>query len=255
MTINSGIVLVYPSELESDNESESIVLNPALVPFLRDICVSGGYSHDSAGYTVRELDIIDLPGLRAAGASYVSYSEIKPLKNTAAGLEFFEIPFCTWGDYCGSTVERSNHRVISDDYKDQIGVNIWPIIGGYGSYGLLCSVELYAADNDLRDIINGLFDYPLVNEDDHSALEFELESEDWDSWIKGDLRRALAAAGLRVPVKDSTLLNRFRIVCEVNNIYPEFESAVSCYIDLDSVVSGWRSWRSKAARRGAWGRS
>lgn len=94
------------------------------------------------------------------------------------------IPFTTWGDYVGSTVERSNHRSILDGFADQV----IDLAGDYSSSMLVIPLD-GTIPTELANVIVALYDYPLVNEDDHSQLEFELGEEAWDDYGRSDLRR------------------------------------------------------------------
>jgi hypothetical protein len=93
-----------------------------------------------------------------------------------------EIPFTSWGDYSGDAVTRSNQRSILRDLTDLVT----EVRGGYGWH-----VNVIALDADLDDLyvewLENLLDYPVWDEDDHSALEVELEQENWVSWARDDL--------------------------------------------------------------------
>lgn len=172
----------------------------------------------------------------------VYYGNIKEYDNTAAAMDYpkyIEVPFCTWSDYSGCTVERSNQRSFMNLFGNIPGV--YPVYGGYGTAGVLIEYELYESNQDIQDVINGLFDYPLINEEDHSELEFELEDEAWD-WIKYDLPKALLEAG-KITEDESddedALKDKFYQTIRDNNIYFIFEDAVSAYIRIEEVVKAW----------------
>jgi hypothetical protein len=155
--------------------------------------------------------------------------------------KFIEVPFCTWSDYSGSTVERSNSRVLLEQLKTKQSGGFWPLYGGYNTQGMLVSIALLESDEDLQDTIAGLFDYPCIDDEDMSELENEIENEDWDSWIKDDLKRALDAAGIEYPEDDEELCKHFNQVVGNNDIYYIHEDAVSAWIELDEVVAVWNS--------------
>lgn len=168
-----------------------------------------------------------------AGVSDISYGDIKEDKNG----DYIELPWCTYSDYSGCTVERSNNRCIIDDFKQHLGKGMYQVYGGYGTSAILVSVEFFEGNEELQDIIEELFDYPLVSEDDHSQLENEIEDEDWDSYRKDDLMRLLDEAGIEY--NENTLYGDFRDVQDRIGEYTIFEDAVSSYVDLEKIVEFW----------------
>jgi len=163
------------------------------------------------------------------------YGDIKQDDNG----KFIEVPYSTYSDYSGCTVERSNCRTFLDMFKEYDEISMWEIYGGYGTTGCLITVELYESNDEIQDVINGLFDYPCIDDEDMSELEMEIESEDWDSWIKSDLMRELESAGIEYD--EDTLWDDFRKNCDSQNVYPLFETAISCWYDLDEIVKDWQS--------------
>ena len=96
-------------------------------------------------------------------------------------VRYLEIRGTAWGDYAGSTYDRSNARSIRRDFGDYVitlnadfGFEVLLV-----RLGTVIPVELY-------DAIVALCEYPLYDESDLSELESELESEDWESWGRGD---------------------------------------------------------------------
>ena len=106
---------------------------------------------------------------------------------TQREADVIEVPYTVWGDYVGSTVERSNYRSLLGDYPE----TFIEIYGGYWSHVLY--LPTFKLSQDLVDVIRGLFDYPLVNEEDHSQLEMEIAWEMWDGWLKSEVEDGLNA--------------------------------------------------------------
>lgn len=101
-------------------------------------------------------------------------------------VQFTLIDECCYSDYSGSAVERSNHRTMHEAFPWLVSV-----IGSHGSNGL---GYLGAWDNQskaLREAIGALSDYPLFDEEDHSALESDMEIEAWADHGESDFRKAL----------------------------------------------------------------
>lgn len=170
-----------------------------------------------------------------AGKDSVYYGDIEEDKT---GI-FLEVPFCTYSDYSGCTVERSNCRVFEEQFKEFIGTELWPIYGGYGTAGILITINLYENNEEVKEVIDGLFDYPCIDEEDMSNLEMEIEDEDWDSWIKFDLTRELEKRA--ISYNEDTLQDDFNRVIRENDIYYSHEDAVSAYIDIEDVVDHWNT--------------
>ncbi len=84
------------------------------------------------------------------------------------------------GDYCGSAVECSNHRVL---FERAAEFGLVSIVGSHGYQALAYDATLgpVPASEELCEILEALEDYPLIDEDDHSHLEMELQSEAWNS--------------------------------------------------------------------------
>lgn len=101
------------------------------------------------------------------------------------------INYTGWSDYSGSTVERSNYRSLLRDYSG----TFTDVYGGYGTSQLMLSVRWVPPGDGragLLDDLRALADYPLYDEEDHSALEMELADEAWDAYLDFDVPRALA---------------------------------------------------------------
>lgn len=81
----------------------------------------------------------------------------------------------TWGSYIGSVVERSNWNVFLRRHGERDGV--FRTYGGHGSHGIAVrgNVTDAAVLRDLRSVDGGAYSYPLLDEEDWSALEFALE--------------------------------------------------------------------------------
>jgi hypothetical protein len=116
---------------------------------------------------------------------------------------------------------------------------VFELYGGYGTRGIVISLELYNTNEEVKDTIDGLENYPLINDESLSELEMKIEEEGWDLWVKGDLKRDLAAAGIEYPDDDDKLAELFYAAAERANEYPIFEDAVSCFWHLDRIVARW----------------
>ena len=147
---------------------------------------------------------------------------------------YLEVPYTMYSDYSGGTVERANCQAFLEQFGELPGV--YPVYGGYGTTGVVIRRALLR-NEDVLYVLEGLDDYPLINEDVLSELEFELEAEAWDTWVEFDLQRALDKAG--IPYNPDTLRDTFyNVICE-HDIYWLHEDAVCPFIDIDQVVENW----------------
>jgi hypothetical protein len=90
-------------------------------------------------------------------------------------------------DYSGCAVERSNERVMLAN--PQIAQHVIQVTGSYG-YSALAYLGTEPPQS-IRDALAALDNYPILDDDDHSALEVELESEAWGDCGRKDFRKAL----------------------------------------------------------------
>ncbi len=95
------------------------------------------------------------------------------------------------GDYAGGSVERSNYRVILGGGERP---GIIQIIGSHGYQALAYDATLgpIPDDEDLYEMLSFVDEYALVDDEDQSSLERELEDEAWAAGGARDFRNALA---------------------------------------------------------------
>lgn len=82
---------------------------------------------------------------------------------------------------------KSNRRVFEDTYSE--GEGSWWKYARHGS--IVIRTLAYRNYSDLRDTIDSLSDYPLIDDSDHSDLECEEEREQWESDGRDDTRREM----------------------------------------------------------------
>ena len=144
------------------------------------------------------------------------------------------VPYTSWGDYYGSTAERSNQAYLEKEWD-------WAYVvrGDYGSRAIAVDLSSITTEqqDELDDVIRSLNDYPVLDDDLLSEVEMELEQEDWDSWIEKDIRRELD----RIDFDNDDLTQEdMQQAARENNIYWEAESAVGGHIDIDAIVEALR---------------
>lgn len=87
-------------------------------------------------------------------------------------------------------VSVSNYRVLYDSWKDLEGLSRGP----YSNIDMI-TLELDSqAPSDLTEVLDGLADYPVVDEQEWSSVEQEMIQEHWESYGKNDVMDAVAEA-------------------------------------------------------------
>jgi len=171
--------------------------------------------------------------------SSLSYGHIR--EDKTGDLIF--VPYTTYSDYSGSTVERSNCRSFLEMFnqdEDQYSGKIWEVYGGYGTRGVVILKSLFDENEEIQEVFENLDDYPLLDEDDWSTLEIEIQDESWEDWIKFDLIRLLEKDNLiNEDYDEEKIQDQFYKIINEKDLYFIHEDAVSAYIDLDEVIKYW----------------
>ena len=155
------------------------------------------------------------------------------------------MPYASGSDYSGSTVEKANCREFLESYGEEGFV--WEAHGGHNTYAVVLGLTgLLECPDDTFDailgIVEGLEDYPLIDDEALSTLETEGADEAWESWVAGDFRCALEKKFDGVEFEwppDSDLRPFFEKRAEKANEYWFNEGyGPDMYIRLDKIVEG-----------------
>jgi hypothetical protein len=179
--------------------------------------------------------------------SYSNLTTIKPseIKEEIKTGDIFLIPnYMQYGDYDNSCmVERSNYKIFMEEYEKEPG--IFSIIGGYGSTGIAISLNyLLNPDNEEKsnaiiELLNDLNEYPCIDDQDMSNMEYNAFLESLDSYAIRECNDILAQKYL-IEVYDfnEDKLKEVLLESDRNLNYPayEIESGGSCYIDTKRLV-------------------
>ena len=160
--------------------------------------------------------------------------------------------YMSFGDYSNTnTAERSNKECFYKQFGETAGV--YEFTGDYGHEGV--AIKLSAITDEMVEVFKALADYPIMDDEHHSFLEMEVEMEDFDDWIWGDLKRGL----IRKFTADPTLSDEVRdIITDVidemggddrgktlylklkerTNTEWHSESPTSGHVDIDRLVKG-----------------
>ena len=130
----------------------------------------------------------------------------------------FEMPYCVHGDYIGSLVEMANFNVLtSEEFLEGNDLPAHVIgIGGFGSKALyysLCTATQTQLDN-LKEIVEDLDGYPVIDDDAWTTLEMEVEEADIDDWLWWNVARELRSAE-RDDVEEWAEEDHFQILLDI----------------------------------------
>jgi hypothetical protein len=105
-----------------------------------------------------------------------------------ADSKWFLCEYLSFGDYDKSChIERSNVRVWEDEFAESEG-KWWVKVTGMFGYECI-AIKGECDDEEILERLEHLHNYPCMNDDDASQLEYELIYNSWDSftyreWIK-----------------------------------------------------------------------
>ena len=92
-------------------------------------------------------------------------------------------------DYSGTTYTMSNYRVFLKEHKKKVGV--WDVEGAMGTYGIAIRYDRYLKNESIKSDIDGLEEYGVLCDEDHSEVEMEQADMCWKSGISWDVVREL----------------------------------------------------------------
>lgn len=144
--------------------------------------------------------------------------------------------FTGYSDYSGSTVEAANCAELLEQFPG-IAISVY---GGYGTTDVCFSLRWILDDGDtLLDILEGLEDYPLINDEALSNLEMECADEAWDSWAYSDFVSGVEKAlNVELDGNKDSMRTVFEACRERANEYWESEGGggKSVYIRVERII-------------------
>lgn len=108
--------------------------------------------------------------------SYGDFQEYRGEVTEALKKSLFIIPKWFIGsDHSGGALEKSNHRSFLRIFGKVNGV--YELYGGFNTYAIAIRVDVAESNPEIKSTLEELENYPLVDEEDHSELEFEWQCE------------------------------------------------------------------------------
>lgn len=150
---------------------------------------------------------------------------------------------CLSGDYCGAPHTASNARVLLKEFSSP---ELRECIGSYGARSV--AIDPRYLSEELLELLQSLENYPVLDENDCSFLELDLQSEAWENWAQRDFARALEQRLSSVLENDElaeetidslspdSLYSLFYALADKGSIYWESQSSPDQWIDCDKVA-------------------
>jgi hypothetical protein len=109
--------------------------------------------------------------------------------NKTKGVIYFFHPHLGFSDYDGKStaVERSNLRMFLKKFKKCRRIKH---VSGCCGYEAI-AIDITCINQEIINTLVALDDYPIINDEDHSRMENEMEEEAWESWLKRDFISAI----------------------------------------------------------------
>lgn len=149
---------------------------------------------------------------------------------------------CSYSDYSGSTVERSNAEVLMNRYGHMNCVVRQT--GGYGTtaFVIVPGRAIWDDADELNELIEDLdciANYFILDEEHLSALEAEVLEGNWESWIRADLERELERETGLDDI-DLTIDVLYELLEHTGEV-PIFENPNTVYVDIKRITTGYQA--------------
>jgi len=148
-----------------------------------------------------------------------------------------EFPYTAYGDYCGhADVGASNYRSMKEEFGEHKDVAF--VSGSYGFNAVIYNTA--TKDEEILNVLKGLENYPLIDEDMNSHVRLEWENEAWDNWARSDFKHELCKLFPDLEeaiddISDDDIQTLFHEAQEEANEYWECETN-GAYIDVDKIA-------------------
>jgi len=91
-------------------------------------------------------------------------------------------------DYSGNMVERSNYNVFLEKFSSVDGVI--SLVGGYGTYAIALTLKALRSE-EIQECLAALSDYPLMDDENHTEMEWGAYEKQWVEHGATDFRDEL----------------------------------------------------------------
>jgi hypothetical protein len=153
------------------------------------------------------------------------------------GQVYYFSPLLSFGDYDNSCdVERSNYRVFLEMFKDSPYVKT---ISGWYGYSAI-AIDIFCDNQEILETLSALENYPAIDDQDVSLVKNEIEEESWESYIKGDLLKAIedhySLDDIEI-IEEDQFFQLYGKLCNDSNTYFEVEAGGIGYINIERLLT------------------
>ena len=187
-----------------------------------------------------------------------SHLQIEEVFESGADVSRAVVPYTLSGDYCGSYLGKANANVLVDTFKwletfymgfysEQVGI-ILEVKQIYKRHKWDSIVEPFDLDSipdeeweEFVEMVKGLEDYPLLDEDEHSQIEWDATEEGFDSWADSDFAHYLDEDD-REWYEGLKREERFRVFSEAAERVNEYwfeDGSCNMWIRVEEVAKGF----------------
>lgn len=150
---------------------------------------------------------------------------------------YYFSPFLSFGDYDNSChVERSNVRMFEKQFTAYKNTDWVKVKGAYSSESI--AIKLLSTNQEIIECLEGLVDYPAIDDEDVSKVFFELENESWEGCYKRDFKNAVSKhyGAFESYMEDEIAWEWYCKLKEKANINGDIQSGGNFYIDLKKLI-------------------
>lgn len=132
------------------------------------------------------------------------YGWLRPEKSLDESIEVIVPEGLSYSDHSGSLAQKSNSRKWKELFSD-LEDETWTSVAGH--HGTSAIVLLSSAITpEMREVWYALADYPLIDDEDYSALQDETQDETWGNSTESEFKRAIHK---KLEDEDETLLDAY----------------------------------------------
>ena len=173
-----------------------------------------------------------------AGSSSISYGDVV---QTSVGKDgdWWGSDYTSGSDYNGGTVHLANYKTLEkmcEELSEEHGQFWVTAYGGHGTYAIFFNV--YTTPDEIVEVLEGLDNYPSVDDEALSELEQEQSDEAWNNWAESDFKTGLEQkfSGNADDVSSEDLYACFHEAMEKSNSYWEDQSGSGMWVDIKRVL-------------------
>lgn len=195
--------------------------------------------------SARQLLELNVAGVLGSVYEYWGGGELEPGETESSS--YFHMPTSNGelvlflenaanGDAAGTTGDVANFRVLKEEYEEHL------LEISYDNGEGLAVILDGEIPTSLYDLLDGLRDYALIDEERVSEVDDEVIADNWESWAERDIRHAIHDVFVENhededdtelamqdafddEVDEDAIFDRYMAWCEIENLYVQCENA------------------------------